>query len=127
MAGIGEDALSRDASRRGEHSIAEKSPLSLDVSSQLASENSITPVDGTQVNQHRWSQLSDVPVHGDPLVGKDTSTVRFFYENVDGFVLPSKKNSKLKKFNNNNKQKFLSNLLSRFDVDIFAGVEIRQQ
>ena len=65
-------------------------------------------------------------MHGDNLVGKADGNIRFYFENVDGFVVPTNKNSKKTKYNNN-KQTYLSNLFSRPEVDIFGGVETRQQ
>ena len=61
---------------------------------------------GLSVN---WSKFGDIPVHGDSLVGKADGNIRFYFENVDGFVVPTNKNTKKTK-NNNNKQTYLSNL-----------------
>ena len=74
----------------------------------------------------RWSRFEDIPVHGDALVGKADHVIRFYFENVDGFRFSSH-NDKYKKHKINNKQRFLNHLFSRLEVDIFGGVEIRQQ
>ena len=38
-----------------------------------------------------WCKLSDIPVHGDTLTGKVNNAIRILFENVDGFVVPDKK------------------------------------
>ena len=72
-----------------------------------------------------WSKFEDVPVHGDPLSGKATHTTRIYFENVDGFVIPEVLRKKQHK--NKYKQAYMSQLLSRLEVDIFGGVETRLQ
>ena len=72
-----------------------------------------------------WSQFKDIPVHGDPVTGKANNTFRFYFENVDGFVVPDGNINK--KHKNKYKQKYLSLLLSRLEVDIFGGAETRLQ
>ena len=74
----------------------------------------------------KWRKFKDIPVHENTLVGKAEGNIRFYFENVDGFVVPTNKNTKISKINNN-KQTYLSNLFSRLEVDVFGGVETRQQ
>ena len=73
----------------------------------------------------KWSKFKDIPVHGDPIIGKENHMIRFYFENVDGLVLPMKNNNK--QLIKNDKQTYLNQLFSRLEVDIFGGVEIRQQ
>ena len=49
----------------------------------------------------KWCKLSDIPVHGDTLTGKSNNTIRIFFENVDGFVVPDKTEKKRIKINTN--------------------------
>ena len=49
----------------------------------------------------KWCKLSDIPVHGDTLTGKANNTIRIFFENVDGFVVPDKTKKKRIKINTN--------------------------
>ena len=72
----------------------------------------------------KWSKFEEVPVHGDSLVGKPDGCLRIYFENVDGFVIPS---NCIKNNNQNNKQTYLRQLLSRLDIDVFGAVETRQQ
>ena len=72
-----------------------------------------------------WSKFQDVPVHGDPLSGKPAHTTRIYFENVDGFII--QEGIRKKKHKNNYKQSYLSQLLSRLDVDICGGAETRLQ
>ena len=71
----------------------------------------------------KWSKFEDVPVHGDKLTGKPEDCIRLYFENVDGFVIPS---NQIKKNKINNKQTYLRQLLLRLDADVFGGVETRQ-
>ena len=77
-------------------------------------------------SSRNWSKFGDIPVHGDTLVGKADSNIRFYFENVDGFVIPTNKNTKKSKINNS-KQTYLAHLFSRLEVDVFGGFETRQQ
>ena len=63
-------------------------------------------------------------MHGDTLVGKPDNCMRFYFENVDGFVIPANQTKKTKL---NNKQTYLRQLLLRLDSDFFGAVETRQQ
>ena len=72
-----------------------------------------------------WSKFRDIPVHGDPVTGKATNNIRIYFENVDGFVSPDGKLHN--KHKNKFKQKYLSLLMSRLDVDLFGGAETRLQ
>ena len=72
-----------------------------------------------------WSQFKDIPVHGDPVTGKVNNTFRFYFENVDGFVVPD--GNANKKHKNKHKQIYLSLLLSRLEVNMYGGVEPRLQ
>ena len=72
-----------------------------------------------------WNQFKDIPVHGDSFTGKANNTFRFYFENVDGFVVPDGNINK--KHKNKYKQNYLSLLLFRLEVDIFGGVESRLQ
>jgi len=49
----------------------------------------------------KWCKLSDIPIHGDTVTEKANNTIRILFENVDGFVVPDKK-EKNNKTNTNN-------------------------
>ena len=70
-----------------------------------------------------WTKFHDIPVHGDPITAKADKTIRLYFENVNGFVLPIGHINRQNK--NKFKQKFLSLLMSRLEVDIFGGAETR--
>ena len=57
--------------------------------------------------------------------GKANNTIRILFENVDGFVVPDKRDKKPNK--NKYKQSYLNNLFSRLEIDIFGATETRQQ
>ena len=67
---------------------------------------------------HHWTYMNEA-LHG------RWSIFRFYFENVDGFVVPDGNINK--KHKNKYKQKYLSLLLSRLEVDMFGGVESRLQ
>ena len=69
--------------------------------------------------QDTWCKLSDVPVHGDTLTGKGNSTIRMFFENVDGFVVPDKEKNRNNK--NKHEQSYLNKLFSRLEIDLLGG------
>ena len=75
--------------------------------------------------EDKWFKLSDIPVHGDTLTGKSNNIIRFFFENVDGFVVRGKKKNRCNK--NKHKQCYLNNLLSSLEIDIFGGSETLQK
>ena len=49
----------------------------------------------TKGRMSKWSKFEDVPVHGDTLIGKPDNCLRFYFENVDGFVIPSNQTKKI--------------------------------
>ena len=64
--------------------------------------------------QDKWCKISNTPVHGDTLTGKEKNIIRMFFENVDDFVVPDKETNRC---NKKHKQSYLNNL--------FGGSETR--
>lgn len=114
-----EHAHSTNGTDRGEHT------------SSIEPEDGINerPKDRTNRQREkcrRWNKLEDIPVYGNKIKGKKDNVIRLYFENVDGLGIPCNENS----INNNKeteKQQYLSRLFTKLDVDIFGGVEVRQQ
>ena len=94
------------------------------LSQAQGNENATNTFQGKQ-RSGMWSKLRDIPVHGDPITGKANNTIRIYFENVDGFVIPD--GHIYKKHKNKYKQKYLSLLMSRLEVDVYGGAETRLQ
>ena len=68
-----------------------------------------------------WTSFKDIPVHGDLVQNKSNDSIRFYFENIDGFGVNKSLNSVV----NNSNLKYFNTLMQRLDVDVLGGVEAR--
>ena len=83
---------------------------------------------GQSVSDHcndlsaQWTKMGDIPVHGDPMRAKDDTSVRVYFENIDGFKLRI-----TQKLTKNVTTNYFNTIMSKLQADIYGGAESQTQ